>query len=92
MKVENISLVTKYIKASHCEKLLHISFDNVYGYFEKDGRTGYLSSKSIDEKYQKMFENIKYLIQQKSNIPDVYYYGSIKITINSDDDLPLQKM
>lgn len=45
-------------KASHCEKLLHISLDNMYGYFEKDGRTGYLSSKSTDEKYQKMFENI----------------------------------
>ena len=45
-------------KASHCENLLHISFDNMYGYFENDGRTGYLSLKSTDEKYQKMFENI----------------------------------
>ena len=44
-----------------------------------------------NEKYNRMFDRIKYLISQKGNMLDVYYYNYMKIGINSDDDLPLKK-
>ena len=38
-----------------------------------------------------MFERISYPITLRSNIPDVYSHKYMKIKINSDVDLPLQK-
>ena len=38
-----------------------------------------------------MFDRIKNLIMLKSNIPGVYSHKYIKIEIDSDDDLPLEK-
>ena len=38
-----------------------------------------------------MFDRIKYLISQISNISDVYYRSYMKIRINSNDNPSLEK-
>ena len=40
-----------------------------------------------DEKYERISDRIRYFIMLKSNISDVYSHKSV----NSDDDLPLEK-
>ena len=44
-----------------------------------------------DEKYERTFYRIKYSNMFKSNISDVYSLKYMKIEINSDDNLPLEK-
>ena len=39
-----------------------------------------------------MFGRIRFTIIRKSNISDVCYDKSMKIKINSDDDLPIEKI
>ena len=73
------------------EKPLRIRFDNVCGHIEKDGGDS-LSLMSLHKKYEQIFENISYLIQQKSNIWDIYNYGSTKITIDSYYDLLVENI
>ena len=38
------------------------------------------------------FDRIRYLIRLKSSISDIYPYKYMKIKIDSDDDIPLEKM
>ena len=38
-----------------------------------------------------MFERIRYPIMLRNNIPDAYSHEYMKIKLNSDVDLPLQK-
>ena len=71
---------------------VHISFDAVNVYIEKRGRNQNLSLFHPNEKYERMFNGIKCLISQKSNNSDNYYHNYMKIGINSDDNLPLQKI
>ena len=60
-------------------KPLHIIFDKVDGYIKKYDRTKYLALFHSDEKYERIFDRIKYLF--------ILY-----IRINSGNDLPLEKM
>ena len=41
-----------------------------------------------NEKYERVFHRIRYLIGLKSNISDHYFYKDTKTKINSDNDLP----
>ena len=61
-----------------------ISFNKVNRYIEKHGRD--------NKTNERMFDRIKYFISEKSNISDIYYYTYMKIRVNSDDDLPLEKI
>ena len=38
-----------------------------------------------------MFDRIRYLVMLTSNISDVYYHKYVKIKMDSDDDLLLEK-
>ena len=40
---------------------------------------------------ERMFDRLRYLIMLKSNISYVYSNNYMKIKINSDEDLPLEK-
>ena len=70
---------------------MRISFDAVDIYIEKRGRNQYVSLFYPNKKYERMFDGINCLISQKSNISDVYHHNYMKIGIDSDDNLPLQK-
>ena len=39
-----------------------------------------------------IFEGVKHLISEKRNISDICYYNYMKIRVNFDDDLPLEKI
>ena len=67
-------------KMPHNELSLHITFD----------RVKYLLFRP-SKKYETMFNRVKNIFGQKSNFLDVCYYNYMKISINSDDDLPLEK-
>ena len=51
-------------KISNCEKPMHISFDAVDECIVKLGRIKYLSLFYPNEKYERMFDRIKYLLIQ----------------------------
>lgn len=69
-----------------------IKFDVVDKYSEKNSKNQYLSLFHPNEKHERMFDIIKYLISTKSSISEVYYHNYMKIRIKSnDDDLPLAK-
>ena len=51
----------------------------------------YVSLFPPDAKYEQIFERIKYLIQRKGDILDIYYYDYMKIEIDSDEHLPSKK-
>ena len=70
---------------------MRISFDAVDIYIQKRGRNQYVLLFCPNKKYERMFDGINCLISQKSNISDVYYHNYMKIGIDSDDNLPLQK-
>ena len=74
----------------HNELSLHITFDRVNGYVEKPDRDKHLLFRP-SEKYETMFNRVKNIFGQKSNFLDVCYYNYMKIGINSDDDLSLEK-
>ena len=54
-------------------------------------RTLYLALFHSDEKHEKTFDRIRYLIMLKGNISDLYSHRHTKIIINSGDDLLLEK-
>ena len=60
-------------KTSPVEKSLCFNFDEVDGCIEKRGRDQHLPLFQPNEKYERLFDRIKYLISQKNNISDVYY-------------------
>ena len=90
--IDTKSFRWKYFKLWCCTqtayggKSLQINFCKLDKYIKKDG-----GSKYTNEKYERNFERIRYLISLKSNIWDSYFHKYRKITINSDDDLPLEK-
>ena len=49
-------------QTSYGEKPLLINFDNVCGYVEKFVKCRYLSLFPANEKYEQIFERIKYLV------------------------------
>ena len=76
-------------KTQYSTKPLHIIFDKVH--VRKYDGTEYLALFHSDEKYEKLFNKIRYLTMVKTNIPNVYSHIHIKIKINSGDDLPFKK-
>ena len=73
-------------KTPHGAKPFCIIFDKVDGYIRKYDSTRYLESFYPDEKYERIFHMIGYVIMLKCNISDVYPYKYMKIKIDSDDD------
>ena len=70
---------------------LCILFDQADGYIGKYDRTKYMPLLHSNEKYNKFFDKIRYLIMLKSNISYVVSHKYTEIKINSIDDLPLEK-
>ena len=66
-------------------------FHKVDGFIRDQDGTKYLILIG-PEKQDAIFSRIRYLIGLKNGITDVDSYSSAKIKINSDDDLPLEKM
>ena len=69
-------------KTPYGAKPSYTIFDKVDGYIRKYDRRKYLG----------LFQSRKYLIMLKINISDVYSYKRMRIKINSDDDLPSEKL
>ena len=86
-----ISFIALHAKPHNMKKYFRISFDEVDGDIEKGRRDQYQSLFHPKEKYDWMFDRIKYLISQISNISDVYYRSYMKIRINSNDNPSLEK-
>ena len=83
----NISICDVAYKASNGGKPLGITFDKVEGYSRKNDGTKYVVLFRSDEKYDRIYHRIIYLITKKSNITDIYYLKYMKSKINSDDVL-----
>lgn len=76
--------------------IYHAVYKTPYIFDEVDGYIRKYRSKSValfvpDEKYEKILQRNKYLINKDSNILDVYDRKVMKIKINSDNDLSLEK-
>ena len=69
---ENILICDVSYKNPYGAKLLHIIFDKVGGYIREHDRTKYLGLFYSDEKYEIIFDRIRYLIMIKCKISDVY--------------------
>ena len=67
-------------------------FDEVDGYVRNNDRTKYLELFLSNQKFERMFDRIRYLIMLISDISYVYPHKYMKIKIESDDDTPLVKM
>ena len=78
-------------KTPYGAKPLHSIFDKVDGCIRKDDAANYLALFHSDEKYERIYDRIRYLIMLKTNISDVYSHKNAKISIHSDDDLPLER-
>ena len=72
----------------HANSTWSKAFNKVDGYFRKYNRVKYVGLFHSDEKYEKMFNRIRYHIMLKSNILDVYSHKYKKTKIKLDDDLP----
>ena len=70
---------------------MRIISDKVYGYIRKYDDTIYLRLFNSDERYKLVFDRIRFFIVSKSNNSDAYCHEYMKIKINSDDDLHLEK-
>ena len=70
-------------------KPLHIIFDKANG-FRDYYRTKYLVLVG-PEKYNAIYDRIRYLIGLKRGTTYVFFHNYMKIKIDSDDDLPLEE-
>ena len=66
-------------------------FDKVDECIRKYDGTKYLTLFHSHEKYERLFDRIRYLIMFKSNIWGVNSHKYMEIKINSGDILPLEK-
>ena len=71
-------------------KPLCIVFDKVNGFIEDYNRTKYLVLFDL-EKYDVVFDRIRYLIGLKGGITYVCSYNFEKIKTDLDENLPLEK-
>ena len=83
--IYNVAYKTRY-----GVKLLYIIFEKADGYIRKFDGTKYLALFHSNEKYERIFARLRYLIMLKNNISDVYYHKYAKIKFNSDDDLNIK--
>ena len=60
-------------------------------YIRKYDGPKYLALFRSDEKHDRIFDRIRYLIMLKSNVSDVYFQKCTKTKINLDDNLSLEK-
>ena len=72
-------------------KSLRIIFEKVDGYVRKYDTTKFLGLFHSNEKYETIFEKIRYLVLLKKNVSDVYPHKYLKIKIDSDDGVLLEK-
>ena len=71
-------------------KPLHMRFDKVDGSIRVYDGTGYLVLFG-PEKYNTVYNRIRYLISLKSYITDVFSHNYAKIEIDSYDSMPIEK-
>ena len=71
-------------------KRLRIRFDNVNGFIRVYDRNRFVVLLGF-EKYNAIYDRIRYLIGLKYDITLVYPYNFGQIKIDSDNDLPLEK-
>ena len=72
-------------------KLSRIKFDKIDGFIKIYNRTRYLVLFGYWW-YDKIFDNIEYLINQKSGITDSINHNFGRIRIDSHNSLPLEKI
>ena len=100
--IYNIGYIT-IKKIDDCENIysvnpLYLLINHANGYIEKKGVNKYLIFDSTDEnkellkKYNDVYSGIKNKIEEVSNGKYDYKKDYMKITFNSDDDLPLNKL
>ena len=70
---------------------MYFFFDKVDEYVRTYDSTKHLELFYSDEKSERIFDRISYLIMLKSNISEVHSLKYTKIKIYSDDDLSLEK-
>ena len=86
----------KYVKINSANPL-YLIFSEVNGYFEEVNKSKYLTlvpaedSKEEIEKYEELWSKIRDLIKSINKSSDDYNRRYMKITFNSDDELPLNK-
>ena len=68
----NILIYHAVYKTPYREKPLSIIFKKVDGYIRKYDSTKYLALFHSDEKYERLFDRIRYLVMLKGNISGVY--------------------
>ena len=69
----------------------YILYGEIIEHIREHDCTKYLVLFHFDEKYERIFDRIRYLIILKSNISDIHSHQYTKIKISSGDDLPLEK-
>ena len=72
-------------------KSLHIIFNNIDRYIRKYNGTKSLKLFDSDAKYERCLDRVSYLIMLKNIYSSVYFQKFVKIKINSDNNLPLEK-
>ena len=86
----------KYVKINSANPL-YLIFSEVNGYFQEVNKSKYLTlvpaedSKEEIEKYEELWSKIRDLIKSINKSSDDYNGRYMKITFNSDDELPLNK-
>ena len=87
---QNILIHEIWYKNLIAAKPLRLRFDKVDGFIRVYDGTRYLVLFG-PEKYDAIFNKIKYIISQKSGITYVFFYNYARIQIDSHDSLPLEK-
>ena len=80
------------LDVTYGEKPLSLIFDKINGYIRKYDGTKYVGFFYSGKTFKRIFYRIRYLIMFKSNISNVYSHKYTKIKINSNDDLPYEKV
>ena len=80
--------LSRFIRTSIQCKALCIIFDKVYGFIRKYDRTRYIILFGF-EKYNIIFNRIKYLPRLNSNISYVISHNYVKIKLDLDDEKTL---
>ena len=88
---------SKYIKINSVNPL-YLIISKMNGYFEEINKIKYLTlvltneNKEKIKKYEELWSKIRYLIISKTKHSDGYYEKYMKIKLNLDDELPLNKV
>ena len=88
---ENILIYGISYKTLIGQKHLHIRFDKIYVFSRIYDGTRYLTLFS-SEKYDAIYDRIRYLISLKSSITYIFPHSFAKIKVCSCDSLPVEKI